>query len=469
MNDFVTKKAIAHFDGNQQLFLDNLLALVKIPSVSFAGFDKAQVGAAADLVAKQCRDAGLAGVRLLEAGKGNPAVYGEWTKAAGKPTILLYAHYDVQPPGREALWKSPPFEPVVRKGRLYGRGSADDKAGVGAHLAAIASYLHSSGTLPLNVKVLFEGEEEVGSSSLRALIERHRELLAADVIVIADTVNLDAGIPSLTVALRGLVTVKVEVRALAHSVHSGLWGGPLPDPALALSKMLAGLVDKQGRPAIKGLMKRVRRPRRKELAVIEALPFDEGLFREQSGIIEQAALTGGTAPAYAKMWYLPSIAVNAIEVSSRSQAANIISDTAWARLGVRIVADMDPDETLELLSAHLRKHAPWGVEVVIEPEPSATWWRTDENTPAFRSAMRALEKGYGRKAVKVGSGGSIPLVALLTEALGGIPALLIGVEDPSSNPHSENESLHVGDWKKVCRSLIHLFDELANNSQPPSL
>ncbi|MDH4099673.1 MAG: M20/M25/M40 family metallo-hydrolase [Nitrospirota bacterium] len=458
-----TLKALAHFDQYQQSFLDDVISLIKVPSVSFAGFDRAQVQAAAQLVEKQCRDAGLANVRLLKEGKGYPAVYGEWTLAKGKPTVLLYAHYDVQPPGREALWKSPPFEPEVRKERLYGRGSADDKAGVGAHLAAIASYLHSSGSLPVNVKVLFEGEEEVGSTSLPRLIERNRNLLAADVLVIADTVNLDTGIPSLTVALRGLVTVKVEVRALAHSVHSGLWGGPLPDPALALSKMLAGLVDKQGRPAVKGLMKRVRRTTKRELAEIEALPFHEGLFREQSGIIAPAAITGGSAPAYAKMWYLPSIAVNAIEVSSRSQAANIISDVAWARLGIRTVADMDPDETLELLKAHLRKHAPWGVEVAIEPEPSATWWRTDENTPAFRAAMRALEKGYKRPAVKVGSGGSIPLVALLTEALGGIPALLVGVEDPYSNPHSENESLHIEDWKKACRSLIHLFDELAGN------
>ena len=461
MNNSLTPKALAYFEQNQQAFIRDLITLVKVPSVSFAGFDQVQIQAAANLVAQQCRNAGLENIGLLETGEGNPAVYGEWTKAAGKPTVLLYAHYDVQPPGRETLWESPPFEPEIRKGRLYGRGSADDKAGVGAHLAAIASYLRTSGDLPLNVKVLFEGEEEVGSTSLPALIKKHGKQLSADVLVIADTVNLDTGIPSLTVALRGLVTMKVEVRALAHSVHSGLWGGPLPDPAIALSKMLAGLMDKSGRPAVKGLMKQVRRPTKQELAEIQALPFDKKRFRRQSGLLEQVAITGGDASVYAKMWYLPSIAVNAIEVSSRAQAANIISDVAWARLGIRTVADMDPDETLELLSEHLRKHAPWGVEVTIKAEPSATWWRTDEKTPAFPAAMRALEKGYNRKAVKVGSGGSIPLVALLTDALGGIPALLIGVEDPYSNPHSENESLHIEDWKKACRSLIHLFDELA--------
>lgn len=456
------KKALSYFEQNRPTFLDQLKALIKIPSVSFPGFDKAQVRAAADLVAAQCRNAGLSNVRKLETGEGNPAIYGEWTGAVGRPTILLYAHYDVQPPGREDLWKSPPFEPNVRDGRLYGRGSADDKAGIVAHLAAIASHLHADGSLPLNVKVLFEGEEEIGSESLPKLIAMHRDLLSADVIVIADTTNLDTGLPALTVALRGLVTVKVKVRALSHSVHSGSWGGPLPDPALALSKMLAGLVDRQGRPAVKGLMKRVRRPSPKELRAIRELPFDETRFRQQSGLIDQAEIVGGDAPVYAKMWYIPSIAVNAIEVSSRKQAANIISDVAWARLGIRTVADMDPDETLELLTRHLRDNAPWGVEVSIEPESSAGWWRADVNFRPYESAMRALQRGYGCTPAMIGTGGSIPLVARLTEALGGVPALLIGVEDPFSNPHSENESLHVEDWEKACHSLIHLFDELAS-------
>lgn len=454
-------QALAYFNRNRNEFLDELKALIRIPSVSFPGFDKAQVRTAANLVSQQCRNAGLCNVRILETGEGNPTIYGEWTGVTGKPTVLLYAHYDVQPPGREDLWKSPPFEPDVRDGRLYGRGSADDKAGIVAHLAALASYLQSNGSLPLNVKVLFEGEEEIGSASLPQLISNHRDLLSADVIVIADTTNLDTGLPALTVALRGLVTVKVEVRALSHSVHSGSWGGPLPDPALALSKMLAGLVDRHGRPAVKGLMKRVRRPSPKELRAIQALPFDESRFRQQSGLIDQAEIVGGNAPVYAKMWYLPSLAVNAIEVSSRKQAANIISDVAWARLGIRIVADMDPDETLALLTKHLRENAPWGVEVSIEPESSATWWRADTDSPAYGAAMKALEKGYARAPAMIGTGGSIPLVAQLTEALGGVPALLVGVEDPFSNPHSENESLHVGDWEKACRSLIHLFDELA--------
>lgn len=455
-----SREAITYFDTHRDEFLDDLRALVRIPSVSFTGFDPAHVRAAADAVAAMLVRCGMENVRLLETG-GHPAVYGEWMQAAEKPTVLLYAHHDVQPPGREELWETPPFEPSVRDGRLYGRGTADDKAGVMAHVAAVASYLGSTGSLPVNIKVLIEGEEEAGSVNLSQILEEHHAMLSADALILTDTGNLDTGIPAITVGLRGLVTVKVEVRALRHSVHSGSWGGPLPDPALALSKMLASLVDQEGRIAIPGIMDRVRPLTQSELAGIEALPYDEQEFRRQSGLIEQADIVGGDASTYAKMWYLPSVAVNAIEVSSRKQAANIINDVAWARAGIRIVADMDPQETLDLLSDHLRTHAPWGVEVTIEPEPIGGWWRADGESTALKAAKTALEKGYGRRPFLIGTGGSIPFVGTLTERLGGISALLIGIEDPYSRPHSENESLHIEDWGKACRSLIYLYEELA--------
>jgi len=449
------------YEQSKSIFLEGLKELVRIPSVSFSGFDPKQVELSAHKVADLMKRNGLENIQVLPFEGAHPYVYGEWLHAPGLPTLLLYAHHDVQPPGREGLWKSPPFEPTEREGRLYGRGAADDKAGVICHLAAISSFLKSRGELPLNVKLIVEGEEEIGSEHLEGFLKSHRELLQADVMVLTDTANFDVGIPALTVALRGLVAVEVEVRSLKSSIHSGMWGGPLPDPILALAKMLGGLVDDKGAPALPGLMKSVRplSPDQKEM--LGSLDFNEETFRKQAGFIPTSKIVGGPSDVFSKMWYLPSIDVNAIEAGSRKMAANIICDTAWAKVGIRIVPDMDPGETLTLLTDYLKKSAPWGVEVKVTNESAGGWWSTTPTGPAFDAARVALEKGYGRKPVMMGSGGSIPFVQPFSDALGGAPALLIGVEDPYTNAHSENESLHIEDWEKACRSAIYLYDELA--------
>jgi len=456
--------AIEHFNAHSPEYLHGLKELVRIPSISFPGFDPAPVKKCAEAVASLLAKSGFPEVRLLETGVGYPSVFGQWTGAPGKPTVLLYAHYDVQPTGREELWTSPPFDPTVRNGRLYGRGTSDDKGGVFMHAAAVRSYLETEGGLPVNVKVLIEGEEEVGSTNLNLILEKHRALLSADVVVIADSENFDSGFPSLTASLRGIVTVNVEVRSMTSSVHSGTWGGPLPDPVLALAKMLAALVDEQGTPAIPGLMNKVRHLSRQEKAALNDLPFETATYRKQAKLLNNVELVGGPGTVHEKMWHRPSVAVNAIEASSRRQAANIINDTAWARVGIRIVPDMDPGETLELLEKHLRKKAPWGVEVKIEPESPSPWWRTDTQGVPFEAALSALEQGYGRRPAIVGAGGSIPFVRNMTSALGGAPALLLGVGDPYANAHSENENLLISDWENGCRSLIHLFAELEERS-----
>jgi acetylornithine deacetylase/succinyl-diaminopimelate desuccinylase-like protein len=329
------------------------------------------------------------------------------------------------------------------------------------YLAAIGSYLQSASRLPINIKVLIEGEEETGSSHLDAILRQNFGLFSADAVLIADSENFESGTPTLTASLRGIVTVNVEVRSLASSVHSGTWGGPLPDPVIALSRMISSLVDQNGNPAIPGLLDKVRPLAPQELAGLNALPFDEAVYRRQSKLLDGVMIVGGDGTVYEKMWNRPSIAVNAIEASSRKQAANIVNDVAWARIGIRIVPDMDPSVTLDLLMNHLRKHAPWGVQVSIEPESPSRWWKTDTDGPLFKAALRSLERGYERKAVVVGAGGSIPFVQTITEALGGAPALLFGVGDPYTAGHSENESLLVSDWEKGCRSMIHLFMEMS--------
>ena len=456
-------QALEHFTAHRTACVNDLMDLVRIPSVSFPGFDADQVKACCDAVASLMRKHGLSDVRVLNAAAGYPSVYGHWLGAPGAPTVLLYAHYDVQPPGRAGHWTSPPFAPEIRNGRVYGRGTADDKGGVLLHLAAVSSYLQGPGSLPVNVKVLIEGEEEVGSGNLEQLLTRNRDLLAADAVIIADSENFDTGHPSLTVSLRGIVTVTVEVRSLSSSVHSGTWGGPLPDPVMALAKMLSTLVDDQGLPAVPGLTEKVRILSPRERAYLDSLSFREDTYRKQSKLLDGVAIVGGRGSVYEKMWYLPSIAVNAFEASSRKQAANIINDAAWARVGIRIVPDMDPLETQTLLKDHLEKHAPWGVQVEVGLESPSHWWRTDTDQPFFDAAVAALEKGYGRRPAVVGAGGSIPFVRTITETLGGVPALLFGVGDPYAAAHSENESLVIADWESACRSLIHFFAEIGEH------
>ena len=462
MTDKELAASLAHFGVHAKDHLQDLKDLVRIPSISFPGFDAAPLRTCADSVAALLRKHGFKDVQLLGTGAGYPSVFGQWLEAPGRPTVLLYAHYDVQPVGREELWTSRPFEPTEREGRLYGRGASDDKGGVLMHVAAFSSWLQIAGRLPVNVKVLIEGEEEVGSSNLEKILAGHQKLLAADAVVIADSENFDTGVPSLTASLRGIVTVTVEVRSLTSSVHSGTWGGPLPDPVLALARMLSTLVDDQGIPAVPGLLENVRSLSPRDREHLDSLPFSEQDYRKQSRLLDGVRITGGPGTVYEKMWYRPSIAVNAIEASSRKQAANIINDVAWARIGVRIVPDMDPIRTLELLKDHLMKQAPWGTQVTVTPESPSRWWRTDTEGPFFEAALKALEKGYGKKPAITGAGGSIPFVQTITETLGGVPALLFGVGDPYAAAHSENESLVIADWESACRSMIHLFAELGN-------
>lgn len=453
--------ALDYFTAHKSDFLNDLKTLVRIPSISFPGFDPEPVRHSADAVAELFKQTGLTDVRILET-EGHPSVFAQWIGAAHSPTILLYAHHDVQPTGDDSFWSTPAFEPDERDGRLYGRGTSDDKAGVVMYAAAIRSYLETKHGLPLNVKIIIEGEEEIGSTNLQTLLDHNRDLFTADVVLIADSENFDSGIPSLTTSLRGIVTVNVEVKALSSSVHSGTWGGPLPDPVIALSRALAGLVNRQGKPAIPGILDKVRPLSPEQKKALRRLRFSESGFRKQSKLREGVQIIGGKGSVHEKMWYRPSIAVNAIEASSRRQAANIINDRAWARIGIRIVPDMDPYETLELLTNYLTQTIPWGLELKIEPESPSHWWQTEMRGPAFEAAVGALEKGYGRKPAVVGAGGSIPFVQTITEALGGIPALLFGVGDPYSSPHSQNESLLISDWENACRSTIYLFSELPN-------
>lgn len=459
----MSEKAARYVDEHFDDFMKTLIALARIPSVSADPDARGEVRRSAEAVRAAMAEVGLENTAVLELEGAHPYAYGEWLKAPGRPTLLLYAHHDVQPPGRLEHWKSPPFEPTLRDGRLYGRGVVDDKAGIVIHLAAIKAWLATEGKLPCNVKLIVEGEEEIGSEHLEAFLERHKARLQADVIVLTDTANLEAGLPSLTYRLRGILNMFVEVSALDHPLHSGMWGGPLPDPVQAMAKILATLSDDDGRPAIAGLNDQVREPSPLEREAIAKLPFDEARFRSDAGLLPGAKLVGEPGyGVYEKMWLRPSVTVIALEASPIKGSSNQIIPSARARISVRLVPDMDPRRVAEAVEAHVRRVAPWGVNVRVESEHGAPGWICVPEGPAFDAARRALAKGFGREVALIGAGGSIPFVGPFAAAFGGAPALLVGLEDPICNAHSENESLLIDDCRKAMRGAVYLYDELAS-------
>ena len=375
---------------HQKEFVEDLKKLVAIPSVSFPGFDPANVVASAEAVAGLLRRRGLENVEILTIPGCHPYVYGDWLHAPGAPTLLMYAHHDVQPAGRTELWKSPPFVATERDGRLWGRGSADDKAGVVVTASAIDAYLRTHGKLPVNIKVIIEGEEEIGSEHLEAFLQKYKSKMAADIMILTDTGNYDTGVPSITTALRGLISLDVTVRSADHPLHSGMWGGALVDPVQALAKMIASVTDKDGRIAIPGFYAKVRKLGRAEEKSLKALKYTEKDFRKQSGVLPKTKLLGGK-DLLRSNWYQPSYSVNAIQASTRKDCANIINEAAWCHMGLRIVENMDPKETLKKFKAHLLKNAPWGVTVEFAGEST----RAPGQLP-----QRTLEFGLDRMPVQ---------------------------------------------------------------------
>ncbi len=452
---------ITWLKNNEKMLVRALADLVAIPSISTDGEHQKEVEQTAELTCRLMRDIGLQNVAVLRSGKSNPYAYGEWLGAPGKPTVFLYAHHDVQPVNFAQDWKSDPWKLTERDGRFFGRGAADDKGAIVVQLGAIAAYLKGQGSLPVNVKMVVEGEEEIGSSNLDAFFKEHKSRIQSDVIVVCDTENIDTGVPSITYSLRGIVAALVEVKSAEKPVHSGMAGGMLADAAVALNVILSRLYWDNGKLPIPHFYDKVRPLSARERQTFEKLPGDEAKWRRELGVLDgvRFATPRGVHP-YEQTWRQPAVTVIAQEASSIKGASNQVLPHASAIVSCRIVPDQDENEVFEQLKAFLTKDPPWGVKVSVKSQGNFPWWMTDPTGPAFEAAMQALHSGFGVEAVGIGCGGSIGFVGPLAELFGGAPALLLGIEDPLSNAHAPNESLDGGDFRKLTTSLVHLFARL---------
>jgi acetylornithine deacetylase/succinyl-diaminopimelate desuccinylase-like protein len=431
----------------------DLETLIRIPSVSADPAAAAEVWRSAEATAALFREVGAPEVEILgDIEGGAPAVLVRYPAPPGRPTVLLYAHHDVQPTGDPAGWASPPFEPVERDGRLYGRGTSDDKAGIAAHLAALRAY---DGRPPVGVTVFVEGEEEIGSPSLGAFLERHRDKLTADVIVLADSDNVEIGTPSFTTSLRGLVNCVVEVRALEHGAHSGGFGGAAPDALTALCKLLATLHDDAGDVAVAGL----------GTGKTPDYDYPEHRFRTEAAVLDGVQLIG-TGSIAERLWAKPSATVLAIDATRVANASNTLAPVARAKVGVRLAPGDDARQAMAALSRHLETHVPWGLQVRVSDPQLGQPYAIDASGPMFDAARAAFLAAYGKEVVDIGQGGTIPFIAEFAAAFPAAAILVTSAgADPDCRAHGSDESLPLVDFERACVAEALLLAELATLGQ----
>jgi acetylornithine deacetylase/succinyl-diaminopimelate desuccinylase-like protein len=424
--------------------------LVRIESVWADPARRDQVHRSAQAVADLLSQAGFGDVRIVSEG-GAPAVIAQHPAPPGAPTVLLYAHHDVQPEGDRGQWMSPPFQPTERDGRLYGRGSADDKAGIATHLAAFRAH---GGQPPVGVTVFVEGEEESGSPSLARLLAAHRDALAAAVIVIADSDNWSTDIPALTVSLRGLVDCVVEVATLDHGLHSGLWGGAVPDALSVLVRLLASLHDDDGNVAVAGLHET-------DTAALNFPDYPEERLRNDSGLLAGVSEIGsGSVPE--RLWAKPAITVIGIDTTSVASASNTLIPRARAKISMRVAPGGDAEVHLDALTAHLQRNAPWGAQVTVTRGEIGRPYAIEASGAVYDATRAAFRQAWGAAPIDMGMGGSIPFIAEFAAAFPQAKILVTGVEDPATQAHSVNESLHLGVLERAAIAEALLLANLAN-------
>jgi acetylornithine deacetylase/succinyl-diaminopimelate desuccinylase-like protein len=445
----IASKAAALMPG----LIEELEELVAIPSVAFPGYPAEPVERMAERTLQMFRDVGFTNAQLMEVPSGYPPIYGEIQGPEGSPVVVLYAHYDVQPAPPEQGWSTDPWTATHQDGRIYGRGAADDKAGLVTHLATMRIF---DGQPPCTVKIILEGMEET-DSNLEAFVETHPELFQCDLFVICDMGNLRVGDPVLTTALRGNVTCIVTVRTLEHPLHSGVFGGAVPDAMIALARLLATLHDEAGNVAVDGVTH----------GVWPGQDLSEADLRSSADVLDGVELTG-TGQVKDRLWANPSVSAIGIDMTSIAGSSNVLIPQARAKISMRIVPGSDPVKELDALVAHLESHAPWGAQVEVERGAAAPSFRCRTDGPRVAAARRAMEQAFGRPAGEKGSGGSVPLLNTLEKASPGAEFVLWGPEDVArARIHASDESVDPTEIERMVVAQALLLQNLAEGVHAP--
>jgi acetylornithine deacetylase/succinyl-diaminopimelate desuccinylase-like protein len=451
---------IDFINTNRDSYVEELKQYLAIPSISALPQHAADVRRCAEWTAAEMARIGLQNVRLIET-PGHPVVYGDWLGAPGAPTMLFYGHYDVQPVDPLDLWESPPFEATVRDGEIYARGAADDKGQVFMHFKAIEAHLKQNGRLPVNVKIILEGEEEVGSANLDNFIKANKGDLAADVVVISDSPMFDRGIPSICYGLRGLVYFQIDLRGTKTDLHSGSFGGAVANPAMVLAQVLAQMKDRGGRVKIPGFYDDVRELTAEEREQWKRLPFNERHYAKEIGAPRLFGETGYSTPE--RVWARPTFEVNGMLSGFTGEGAKtVIAAVSMAKVSMRLVPNQQPDKIAELFEAYVKKVTPKTVTLKVTRMHGGKPWMTELDNPFVQAAGRAIEKGFGKSPVFTREGGSIPVVATFQEILG-LPSVLFGVGLPDENAHAPNEKLDLGNFHGGIIASAYLYDELGRS------
>jgi acetylornithine deacetylase/succinyl-diaminopimelate desuccinylase-like protein len=463
MNTDGLNDVVDFINVSRDRYLDELKAYLAIPSISALPQHAPDIRRCAEWTANEMQRIGLHSVKLIET-PGNPVVYGDWLDAPGAPTILFYGHYDVQPVDPLELWESPPFEATIRDGEIYARGAADDKGQVFMHLKAVEAYVQKQGRLPLNIKFMLEGEEEVGSAHLDDFVRAHKQDLAADVVVISDSPMLERGIPSICYGLRGLVYFQIDLRGTRTDLHSGSFGGAVANPAFVLAQVLGHMKDRSGRVKIPGFYDAVRPLTEEERAEWKKLPFNETKYRKEIGAPRLTGEKGYTV--FERVWGRPTFEVNGLLAGFTGEGAKtVIPAVAMAKVSMRLVPDQDPHTIASLFGDYVRKVTPKTVELRLTRMHGGKPWMAEFNNPFVRAAGRAIEQGFGKSPVFNREGGSIPVVSTFQEELG-IPSVLFGVGLPDENAHAPNEKLDLGNFHNGIIASAYLYQEIAGVTVP---
>src|SRR5467141_3102552 len=445
-------------DGRRDQHLAELFEFLRIPSVSAKSERKSDIERGASWVAGNLRAAGFKKIEIVPTAL-HPLVYAESLEALGKPTILFYGHYDVQPPEPLDLWTSPAFEPTVRNGNLFGRGTADDKGQVHIHLKALASLQQVNGKFPVNIKVLIEGEEEVGSVSLWDFVQKNKEKLKADALVVSDTSMLGKGVPSITYGLRGLNYYQIELTGPERDLHSGVYGGAVPNPLTILTELFAKLHDKNFRITVPGFYDRVAKVSKAERKSLNALPWKRKDFEKAVGAPGYFGETGFTTVE--RLWTRPTLELNGVWGGYQGEGAKtVIPSKAFAKFSTRLVPNQDPQKIARLVEKQVRKLLPKTVTCKFELLSSGKPWAAPLHDPIFAKAQAALQKGFGKKAVFIREGGSIPFVTQMHDTFK-VPCVLIGFGLPDENAHAPDEHIALENYFGGIKAIAHFYADLA--------